>query len=223
MRVFFEVDTQVDFMMSAGALYVPGAEALIPVITQLTELANKYSIQILGSMDRHYGDEEHKSTEGELSRWGGPFPDHCMDETEGQEHVLSEDVLARTIMYVPFDGIDDDNDNDRDIEGISILTRGRPTYFEKQTYDVFTNPYLVSTLKRLDVTEAIVYGVATDFCVKAAVRGLRKLAISTLFVVDAIAAVTPEGGEEAARQMIRMGAMPISSSAVMDAMKAIYE
>ena len=32
--VFFDIDTQVDFMLPAGALYVPGAERMLPVIAK---------------------------------------------------------------------------------------------------------------------------------------------------------------------------------------------
>ena len=30
--VFFDIDTQIDFMYPAGALYVPGAERIVPVV-----------------------------------------------------------------------------------------------------------------------------------------------------------------------------------------------
>ena len=32
--VFFDIDTQIDFLYPAGALYVPGAERLLPLISQ---------------------------------------------------------------------------------------------------------------------------------------------------------------------------------------------
>ena len=37
--VFFDVDTQLDFLYPAGALYVPGAETLLPALTRLTNFA----------------------------------------------------------------------------------------------------------------------------------------------------------------------------------------
>ena len=35
MKLYFDIDTQIDFMFPAGALYVPGAEKLLPRIAQL--------------------------------------------------------------------------------------------------------------------------------------------------------------------------------------------
>ena len=37
--VFFDIDTQIDFMYPAGALYVPGAERIVPAIAQLNRHA----------------------------------------------------------------------------------------------------------------------------------------------------------------------------------------
>jgi nicotinamidase/pyrazinamidase len=36
--VFVDVDTQIDFLFPAGALYVPGAERLLPAIARLNHL-----------------------------------------------------------------------------------------------------------------------------------------------------------------------------------------
>ena len=55
-------------------------------------------------------------------------------------------------------------------------------YFEKEVYSMFANPeaeplldHLIEerNLKRTDV-EAVVFGVATDYCIKAAGRGLAR-------------------------------------------------
>ena len=37
--VFFDIDTQIDFLYPAGALYVPGAESLGPRIAALNRYA----------------------------------------------------------------------------------------------------------------------------------------------------------------------------------------
>jgi nicotinamidase/pyrazinamidase len=39
--VFWEVDTQKDFMLPGGKLYVPGAERLLPNIQKLTNAARQ--------------------------------------------------------------------------------------------------------------------------------------------------------------------------------------
>ena len=37
--LFFDVDTQIDFLFPAGALYVPGAERIVPAIARLNQYA----------------------------------------------------------------------------------------------------------------------------------------------------------------------------------------
>jgi nicotinamidase-related amidase len=55
----------------------------------------------------------------------------------------------------------------------------------KKSFDVFTNPNTDSLLARLDPDEAILFGVATDVCNDAAVRGLLARGRRVVFVEDA--------------------------------------
>ena len=55
--VFVDVDTQIDFLYPAGALYVPGAEALLPVLARLNQYAAAQSIPVLSTMDAHLEDD----------------------------------------------------------------------------------------------------------------------------------------------------------------------
>ena len=36
--IFFDIDSQLDFLYPAGALYVPGAERIVPAIARLNRL-----------------------------------------------------------------------------------------------------------------------------------------------------------------------------------------
>jgi nicotinamidase-related amidase len=47
--VFFDIDTQIDFVYPAGALYVPGAEHILPVIGEL----NRRAPLVISTMDAH--------------------------------------------------------------------------------------------------------------------------------------------------------------------------
>lgn len=55
---------------------------------------------------------------------------------------------------------------------------------EKQEHNIFSNPNLKLVLN--GAKKAYVYGVATDYCVKAAVIGLRETGIETYVISDAI-------------------------------------
>src|SRR5260370_2986065 len=69
--VFFDIDTQIDFMYPAGALYVPGAEGIVPAIQQLNQYARAHGIPVISTMDAHTEDDP------EFKLW----PHHCVAET----------------------------------------------------------------------------------------------------------------------------------------------
>ena len=48
---FFDIDTQIDFMLPQGKLYVPGAEAIIPNLSRLMACAREHAIP--GSVEIH--------------------------------------------------------------------------------------------------------------------------------------------------------------------------
>jgi len=68
--VFFDIDTQIDFMFPAGALYVPGAERILPAISQLNQCAEI----VVSTMCAHTGNDP------EFRQW----PPHCIVGTTGQ-------------------------------------------------------------------------------------------------------------------------------------------
>src|SRR6058998_3950402 len=51
--IFWDVDTQYDFMRADGKLYVPDAEQLIPNLRKLTDYAHGHGIRIVASADDH--------------------------------------------------------------------------------------------------------------------------------------------------------------------------
>ncbi|MCX6603845.1 MAG: cysteine hydrolase [Acidobacteria bacterium] len=72
--VFFDVDTQFDFLYPAGALYVPGAETLLPALARLTNFAAAHGLPIISTMDAHSGHDP------EFKAW----PHHCVAGCLGQ-------------------------------------------------------------------------------------------------------------------------------------------
>ncbi len=73
--VFFDIDTQIDFMFPTGALYVPGAEKILPVIAEL----NRRAPLVISSMCMHAEDDPEFKI----------YPHHCVAGTVGQQKPLS--------------------------------------------------------------------------------------------------------------------------------------
>jgi nicotinamidase/pyrazinamidase len=51
--VFFDIDTQIDFMYPSGALYVPGAERILPLVAEL----NRKAPFVISTMCAHAEDD----------------------------------------------------------------------------------------------------------------------------------------------------------------------
>lgn len=220
MKIFYDVDTQKDFMNPKGALPVPDAELIKPNLGMLTYHAITHDIKILGDIDRHFGTKEWKDYEPELKRWGGKFPDHCMDGTEGQKKIPETSVETIFIENTsPLQRI-----KTYSLEEIDrIINSGKSIVFEKQGHSVFPtddchggNKYIDLFLERLEVTDVVVYGVATDYCVKAAALGMMQRGIQVYLISDAIEAinVNPGDGKKALEEMHRAGIVFINTKDV---------
>ncbi|MBM3725532.1 MAG: cysteine hydrolase [Acidobacteria bacterium] len=72
--VFFDVDTQLDFLYPSGALYVPGAESIVPAVARLNQHAASRGIPLISTVDAH------SENDPEFRSW----PPHCVTHTLGQ-------------------------------------------------------------------------------------------------------------------------------------------
>jgi nicotinamidase/pyrazinamidase len=75
MRAFFDIDTQIDFVFPAGALYSPGAERVIPKVAALNQYAADHGIPLISTMCAH----------PENAREFEVWPPHCIVGTMGQQ------------------------------------------------------------------------------------------------------------------------------------------
>ena len=185
-QVFVDIDTQYDFISQDGALSVPGAEEIRGNLKTLTAYAVNNGVKIIASADAHVPDDK----EFEI------FPPHCVQNTPGQKKI-EETTLAATVVL---------RNDASDAAQADNIKNADQILLEKQTYDVFTNPSAPGIFEAADGDEYIVYGVATDYCVKAATVGLLERGYKVTVVRDAIAAVAPETGEESIALMEEMGA-----------------
>lgn len=217
---FYDVDTQKDFMDAKGALYVPGAEEIKPRLEVMKrhalalpydytdpESGRRYcgvdcsygisQYPMLGSVDRHFeGDAELKGANG--------FPKHCMNATEGQKKI-PETTCGGTVAFI--------ENKAYSASELKAKMSASAVYFEKQEVSVFSNAN-ANLLKRFDA--AVVYGVATEYCVKAAVLGMRQRGLDVLVVEDAIKGITPEGEKAAIEEMKNAGAKFIKTKDVLE-------
>ena len=192
---FLDIDTQRDFMLSSGRLYVPGAERIIPKFRKLFDFARKNEINILSTADAHAADDP------EFQK----FPPHCVRGTEGQRK-LEETLLVRPLIF-PNTPID------RNL--LEAVRKNRQIIIEKQTLDMFDNPISERILRVLP-PRAIVFGVTTEYCVKYACLGLRRMGIHTAIISDAVRALAPKTEKEALGEMRAAGVDFITMETLME-------
>lgn len=166
--VFFDVDTQIDFLYPAGALYVPGAETLLERLYALNRYAAAQGNTLISTMDAHSEDDP------EFKLW----PHHCVAGTAGQQKpactLLEKRVVVPNAPCEPaLDGV-------------------RQVLLEKQTLDCFSNVNLPRLLNELGAERYVVYGVVTEICVKLASIGLLKTGKRVELVTDAVRSLSED-------------------------------
>jgi len=202
--IFWEVDTQADFMRPGGKLYVRGAEKLLPNIQRLTDAARRGRVLLLSDACVHMPNDE------EFKR----FPPHCLRGTPGAEII--PEGLAQTFFTIP------------NRPGVKIpldLSKVQQVILEKQTLDVFDNPNAETILKRVgSFTDAdaqfFVFGVVTEYCVRLAARGLLQRHRRVSLVTDAIETLNPADGEKALDELASMGAKFVTTDDTLAALDA---
>src|SRR5881296_1585657 len=95
--IFWDVDTQYDFMRADGKLYVPEAETLIPRLKGLTDYAHAHGIRIVASADDHVTGHPEIS---DAPDWKNTFPPHCLRGTPGQKKI-PETALRNALVIEP--------------------------------------------------------------------------------------------------------------------------
>lgn len=174
--LFWNVDTQIDFVYPRGKLYVNGAEELRPQWKELTLLAKQNSIRVVNTADYHYANSAELDSSPDFIN---TFPEHCMAGTRGADYIRETD---------PEDSLIFDWDKEYLITP-ELFNRQEHRNFiiRKDAFDVFTgNPMTDTILKHLNPEVVVVYGVTTNVCVDAAVRGLVKKVNKVYVVEDAI-------------------------------------
>jgi nicotinamidase/pyrazinamidase len=182
--VFVDIDTQRDFLEPSGALYVTGSSDILPNLERLTRFAESQGIPILATACAH------SPGDSELMR----FPPHCMLGTDGQQRVAATSRPHSLVLDV----------DDR-------LTGVIPAHvtLHKREFDVFSRPDADDLIARYnhEGTTFVVYGVATDYCVRAAVEGLLARHYRVAIVTDAVRAIDQASEAELLSDWARRGVL----------------
>jgi nicotinamidase/pyrazinamidase len=182
--VFVDVDTQRDFLEPDGALFISGSELIRPNLARLTQFAREQGIPILATACAHAeGDPEF-----------AVFPPHCLIGTPGQTRI-EETTWPDSPVF--------DADDELPESPLPYLT------IHKKEYDVFSVPEidLILEIYSEETPTFVVYGVATDYCVKCAVEGLLARGKKVALVTDAIRAVDPSSEADLLTKFAQNGAL----------------
>ncbi len=189
--VFWEVDTQADFMLPGGKLHVPGAERLLPNIRRLTDAARQGRVFLVSHGCYHAPDDPEFKT----------FPPHCIKGTAGSAYV--PEALTERVFVVP---------NEAAAALPQDLSKYQQILLEKQSLDIFESRHAEELVKRFgNDVEFVVFGVVTEYCVRFAAKGLLERGHRVCVVGDAIETLKAEDGNGTVAELQALGARFITT------------
>ena len=170
------VDVQNDFV--SGSLPVPEGREVIEPLNEWIKAFEHEGLVIVATRDWH--PPNHCS----FHEQGGPWPPHCVAQTQGAAFV--------TGLRLP--------------GGTWLVSKATASGFE--AYSGFDRTDLDARLKRLGAKRLFIGGLATDYCVLRTVLDALARGYEAFVIEDAIRAVDarPGDGEEAQAAMSRGGA-----------------
>jgi nicotinamidase/pyrazinamidase len=175
------VDVQNDFL-PGGALAVPDGDAVVPALNGYLAVFVRRGLPVFATRDWHPAD--HCS----FGERGGPWPPHCV--------AFSRGAAFATLLQLPCDAL--------------IVSKAETK--NQDAYSGFEGTDLDARLRAQGVKRLLVGGLATDYCVLSTVRDALAKGYDALLLRDAIRAVNvnPGDGDRAEREMVALGARPIT-------------
>ncbi|MGA7873293.1 MAG: cysteine hydrolase family protein [Candidatus Binatus sp.] len=178
--IFYDINTQRDFILPDGKFHIAGAEKIVPVWKAITDLARDQKVQIVCSVDCHVpGDPQLKS-------WGGPYPDHCMAGTPGQKKIDETEPLNPVML---------ENKEYTTDEIQKILEHRGEIVFRRQQFEKLADNAHLSAILRLVLRpyqDVVMYGVYTESCVARELTALIGVGPKLHLVRDAVAIIGEE-------------------------------
>jgi nicotinamidase/pyrazinamidase len=200
--IFWNVDTQVDFMEPDGKFPVPNGESIKPNLKKLTEFARENKIKVINTMAWYPKDSKELSETPDMAE---TFPLHCLIGTEGVRFIGETSPEPGDTMVIDWESQ----------KGIFFpdLHKYRNIIVRKNVLDVFEGNSFTEALVNnlgipiMDRPTFIVYGVPTNTNLKRVVEGLARRGYEVNVVTDAIKGFGIEGptqkwGEDGVAKLI---------------------
>ena len=185
-------DIQKDFL-PGGALPVPSGDEIIPVLNEYAKYFENAKAHVFASRDWHPSD--HCS----FKQLGGPWPPHCVQNTEGAKLSPNLELPKGTVII------------------------SKATDPKHESYSVFDRTNFQDKLRKCSVTRLFVGGLATDYCVVNTVLDALKLGFKTVVLMDATLGINVDPGDvdRAVDNMVKMGAEQATTADFPDAVDAL--
>jgi nicotinamidase/pyrazinamidase len=204
--LFWDVDTQADFVEPGGKLPIPGAGEIRPALKRLTAFAHDHQVRILASADDHVAG--HREL-GDQPDFVETFPPHCMRGTGGQRKI-PETALLNPLVIEP--------DHQDPAAPARAQGHAGDLLLLKHWFDVFTNPNVLPIVRALDPQAIVMYGLATDGSARYAIEGLAQHRPHTriYFVTDAARAFNPKVAEHLLKEWAEEGVRLVTTEEIVD-------
>jgi nicotinamidase/pyrazinamidase len=186
MRALLIVDVQNDFC-EGGSLEVVGGQSVAHAITEFLATPRGYD-HIVATKDFHIDPGDHFSEDPDFS---ASWPRHCVAGTHGADFHSELD--------------------DSKVEAVFTKGRFEAAYSGFEGTDESGTP-LVDWLRRRDVDEVDIVGIATDYCVVATATDAAAAGFTTRVLLDLTAGVAEETSRRAVTTM-RAAGVEITRSA----------
>lgn len=168
------VDVQNDFC-PGGKLAIEGGDQVVPMINDWISAAIESEAAIVASCDQH--PEGHAS----FKEQGGPWPEHCVQGTDGADFHPDLQLPPETI----------------------VVEKGQET--ERDQHSAFDDTGLGVALQRKGVRRVYIAGLALDVCVRATAIDAVKNGFDTHLILDATRATSRDAGDKAVNDMQEAG------------------
>jgi len=193
--LFWDVDTQYDFMRPEGRLYVPGAEGIIDNVCRARRFALDNGYSLLASADWHQEGNEEISKKPDFKT---TFPSHCIAGKPGSERVGN-------LGKVHIDIIQNEKMDSAELQKISAKKQFH-IEIRKEELDPFTNPNTKEIITILKPKVVVVFGIPLDLCVRQAVEGLLATdSIKIYLLRDAVKGLGVKGDGQVIDELSKKG------------------